>query len=361
MSKRPLSTIVAPVLLIALCAGVALAASAQTAQKKPAAAAKTTQAAKPSQPGDEYPRPPKPAKHYTIGVLLPMLSNPHFVGQAYGYIDEGQQLGARIILHEAGGYQYIEKQVSQMEDLIASKVDAIDLVATNGSGTIPAVEAAARHGIPVINCNVMTDSNKVAARIRSDDSQAGRMEAEYMAKALNGRGNVVMLRGPAGTSWAQIRGDSFKKRLAELAPGIKIVGEQYSQSTPAEGMRLMEDFLQTYPRIDGVYNGADMTAVGANQAIRAVGKGGKIVTTEVDFQPDSEKFMREGVLSAAVVQQSVIIGRWCIRATINVLEKRPIPNGGVLWTPLLLVTRDNIDKTDWRGVRAPAGWKPPSQ
>ena len=59
------------------------------------------------------------------------------------------------------------------------------------------------------------------------------MEADYMAKALNGKGNVVMLRGPPAPPWAQIRGESFKKRIAEVAPGIKIVGEQYSQSTPA--------------------------------------------------------------------------------------------------------------------------------
>jgi len=121
----------------------------------------------------------------------------------------------------------------------------------------------------------------------------------------------------------------------------------------------MEDFLQTYPKIDGAYNGADMTAVGASQAILAAGKQGKIAITTTDFQPDSEKFMREGVLSAAVVQQSVVIGRWCVRATINHLEKRPVPKE--LWTPLILVTKENLDTVDFRGVRAPAGWKPPAR
>lgn len=337
-------------------------ASVPTAAQTKATTAKATPAAKPAkatEPGDEYPRPPKPTKHYTIGVLVPHLSNPHFVGQAYGYADEAEKLGAKVILYEAGGYQYVEKQISQMEDLIASKVDAIDLVAVNGAGTISAVDHAAAAGIPVVNCNVMTDSDKVVARIRSDDQVAGRMQADYMAQALKGKGNVVMLRGPAGTSWAQIRGDSFRRRMAEIASGVKIVGEQYSQSTPADGLRLMEDFMQTYPQIDGVYNGADMTAVGAAQAILAAGKQGKITLTTTDFQPDSEKFMREGVLSAAVVQQSVVIGRWCVRATINHLEKRPVPKE--LWTPLLLVTKDNLDTVDFRGVRAPVGWKPPTR
>ena len=183
-----------------------------------------------------------------------------------------------------------------MEDLIASKVDAIDLVATNGSGTVRAVESAARHGIPVINCNVMTDSNKVVTPHSLRRHGDRRMEADYMAKALNGKGNVVMLRGPAGTSWAQIRGDAFGSVLPRSRRESRFVGEQYSQSTPEEGMRLMEDFMQTYPRIDGVYNGADMTAVGANRQFWRPAKPARSSLPR-DFQPDSEKFMREGVMS----------------------------------------------------------------
>ena len=123
-----------------------------------------------AEPGDDYPRPAKPTKQYTIGVLLPQLSNSHFVGQAYGYIDEAEKLGAKVIMFEAGGYQYLDKQLSQMEDLIASKVDAIILVAVNGPGTVGVVTEAVAAGIPVINCNVMTDSDKVVTRIRSDDA-----------------------------------------------------------------------------------------------------------------------------------------------------------------------------------------------
>lgn len=56
-------------------------------------------------------------------------------------------------------------------------------------------------------------------------------------------------------------------------------------------------------------------------------------------------------------QQTVVIGRWGIRAAINYLEGREVPKA--LWTPLLLVTKENVDKIDLSGVRAPDGWKPP--
>lgn len=309
-------------------------------------------------PGQEYPRPPKPESSYRIGVVLPHLSNPHFVGQAYGYIDEAESLGAEVTLLEAGGYQYLDKQISQIEDLVASGVDAIILVAVSGSGTVGAVEHAADAGIPIINCNVMTDSDRVVTRIRSDDAVIGRMHADFMGERLAGRGNVVMLRGAPGTSWAEIRGNAFEERLTEKYPDVTILGEQYSQSTPADGMRLMEDFMQTFPSIDGVYNGSDTTAVGAALAILAAGREGSTVITATDFQRDTESSIREGVMTATVVQQTVTIGRWGIRAAINHLEGREVPE--TLFTPLVMVTKDTLDEVDMRAVRAPEGWMPPT-
>jgi len=305
----------------------------------------------------EYARPPKPSKQYKIGIAIPHLANPHYVGQAYGYIDEAQALGAQVTLLEAGGYEHLDKQISQVEDLIASKVDAIILAAISGPGTVSAVEAAVAAGIPVINVNVMTDSDKVVTRVRSDDDVIGRMQADFMGDRLKGAGNVVRLRGAPGTSWAEIRGNAFRQQLAAKYPNVKILGEQYSQSTPTDGLRLMEDFLQTFPQINGVYNGADSTAVGAAQAVRASRKAGSIVMTATDFQLDTEKFIREGVITASVLQQPVTMGRWGVRAAINYLEKKPVPP--VMFTGLMTATKENLDRLDLTTLRAPAGWTPP--
>ena len=328
-----------------------------TSQPPSPAAAPPAQTAANTQAVTDYPRPPKPSKSYRIGISIPHLANPHYVGQAYGYIDEAQQLGAQVTLLEAGGYEHLDKQVSQVEDLIASKVDAIIIAAISGPGTVGVVQEAVAAGIPVINVNVMTDSDKVVTRIRSDDDVIGTMQADFMGDRLKGAGNVVMLRGAPGASWAEIRGNAFKKEIAAKYPNVKILGEQYSQSTPADGLRLMEDFLQTYPQINGVYNGADSTAVGAAQAVKSAGKGGSIVMTATDFQLDTEKFIREGVITASVLQQPVTMGRWGIRAAINYLEKKPVPP--VMFTGLMTATKDSLDKLDLSAVRAPAGWTPP--
>jgi ABC-type sugar transport system substrate-binding protein len=304
---------------------------------------------------ESYPRPGKPSKSYTIGVLVPQLTNPHFLGQAYGYMDEAERLGARVILHDAGGYQYLDKQIAQMEDLIASKVDAICLVAVSGPGTVPVVDRAAAAGIPVVNVNVMTTNEKVAIRIRSDDTVIGEAMAKFLHERLK-KGSVVMQSGPAGASAFELRAKSFRAWIEKNSPGIKILGERHSLNTPDQGLKNMEDFLQTFPQIDAVYNSADFVAIGAAQALKAAGKAGKVMIVTADFQPDTERMVREGVVTQAVVQQPVTMGRWAIRAAVNILEKREVPK--LLYTPILSVTKDDVATVDLSTVRAPAGWKP---
>lgn len=304
---------------------------------------------------ESYPRPPKPARSYTIGVLVPQLTNPHFLAQAYGYSDEAERLGARVILHDAGGYQFVDKQIAQMEDLIASKVDAICLVATSGPGTVPVVDRAVAAGIPVINVNVMTSNEKVAIRVRSDDQVIGQSMGEFLQKNLK-KGNVVMQSGVAGASAFEIRAKAFREYITKNAPEIKILGERHSLNTPDNGLKNMEDFLQTFPQIDAVYNSADFVAIGAVQALKAAGKAGKVMVVTADFQPDTERLVREGVITQAVVQQPVTMGRWAVRAAVNILEKRETPK--MLFTPIISVTKDNIASVDLSTVRAPAGWKP---
>ncbi|MGB9866878.1 MAG: sugar ABC transporter substrate-binding protein [Bacillota bacterium] len=358
---------VALALVLVATSGCTTSKPAQTEapkkQEAPAKDPKIARAYEYSKPGDsrEMPEPPKPDKQYTIGVALPHLANPHFVAQAYGYFDEAAKYGAKVVLFEAGGYANLERQVKQVEDLIAMPVDAIILVAVNLEGTVPVVDSAAKAGIPVINVNVMTKNEKVVTRIRSDDEQIGRMHAEYMAKKLNGKGNVLMLDGPAGTTWAMYRAKGFKDYMQQNCPNIKIIAERFLDSDPAAGMKEMEDALQAYKQIDGVFTGSDFLGVGAAQAIAAAGKAGKIVVTTTDSQDDCIKAIRDGRITATVVQSSTIMGRWGVRAAIWTLQGKADQLLKQYWTPLTIVDKSNVDTFNFEGVsRPPAGWKIPT-
>lgn len=302
-------------------------------------------------------RPEKPAKSYRIGVMSPNMSIPHFVAQAYGFVDEAEKLGAKIILYDAGEHRNVAKQVSQMEDLIANKVDAICIVPGTTVTAMAQIDQAIAAGIPVVNVNIMSDNQKVVGRIRSDDYEMGRLQGEFMVKALNGTGNVVMMSGVSGNSAFIMRAKGFRDYV-DKHPGIKVLSEQWTPNATDRAVKLMEDWSQTFPKIDGVFSGADRLAIGAAQVLLAQGKKpGQVVITTVDYSDDTERFVREGWISAAMAQTPVTMGRWGIRVALLAIEKKPIPEK--LLTPTYVMTKENADKVDITAVRQPKGWRPP--
>jgi len=302
-------------------------------------------------------RPPKPAKSYRIGVLEPNMAIPHFVAQAYGFVDEAEKLGAKVLLYDAGEHKNVAKQVAQMEDLIANKVDAICIVPGTTVTAMAQIDQAIAAGIPVVNVNIMSDNPKVLGRIRSDDYELGRLQGEYIVKGLKGQGNVVMIAGVSGNSAFILRHKGFKEYVAKH-PGIKVLSEQWTPNATDKGLKLMEDWSQAFPKIDAVYSGGDRLTIGAVQALIAQGKKpGQVIVTTVDYNDDTERLVREGWISAAMVQVPVTMGRWGIRVAILALEKKPIPDK--LFTPIFVVTKENVDKVDITAVRQPKGWRPP--
>jgi ABC-type sugar transport system substrate-binding protein len=302
-------------------------------------------------------RPEKPVKSYRLGVLEPNLAIPHFVAQAYGFADEAEKLGMKVVMYDAGEHKNVAKQVAQMEDLIANKVDVICLVPGTNVTAMAQIDQAIAAGIPVVNVNIMSEHAKVLGRIRSDDYEQGRLQGEFVVKALNGTGNVVMMSGVSGNSAFINRAKGFQEYVAKHA-GIKILSEQWTPNATDRGLKLMEDWSQAFPKIDAVYTGADRLAIGAAQALLAQGKKpGQVVITTVDYNDDTERFVREGWISAAMAQTPVLMGRWGVRVALAALEKRPIPEK--LFTPNYVITKDNADKVDISAIRQPKGWRPP--
>ena len=82
-----------------------------------------------------------------------------------------------------------------------------------------------------------------------------------------------------------------------------------------------------------------------------------MIITTVDYNDDTERFVREGWISAAMAQTPVLMGRWGMRWRLLAIEKKPVPDK--LFTPTYVITKDNADKVDISAIRQPKGWRPP--
>src|SRR5580704_1881365 len=80
------------------------------------------------------------AQNKEIAVMLPAAGDPYFKLKACGYTEAGKEAGYDVKIYDAGGYGNLNRQVSQIQDVIQRKVSGIVLVPASSDGTVPVVE-----------------------------------------------------------------------------------------------------------------------------------------------------------------------------------------------------------------------------
>jgi ribose transport system substrate-binding protein len=163
------------------------------------------------------------------------------------------------------------KQISDVEDLLARQPDLLFVDPISEAALVGSVEKAMDAGIPVILVSTRVQSDKYVSWISTNNVRAGFTGADWLAKQLNGTGNIVMTMGAPGTSYSADWLQGARQAFAAY-PDIKEVGVAYASWSPVEAKRAIEAFLQQEPNIHGVVPGGGLMAIGAVQAFKDAGK-----------------------------------------------------------------------------------------
>jgi ribose transport system substrate-binding protein len=169
-------------------------------------------------------------------------------------------------------------QIAQLRNFINEGVDAILLNPNSPTAFDPITAQAKAKGILVIATDQEVTS-KDALYVGIDQKDWAMKSAEWLAKTLDGKGNVVCINGVAGHPANQARVAGYKEVFAKY-PDINILNEVNADWDEAKGQQAMQNLLGTYPHINGVWV-QDGMAAGAWRAIEAAGKTDIAATGEV--------------------------------------------------------------------------------
>ncbi len=292
-------------------------------------------------------------KELTIGVSYASLDIQFFQFYQKGVNEEAKKLGVKVA--EVDSFYDVEKQLSGIETLLSQKVDALIVHPVDESAVVPGVLAANKAKVPVFALDRPPTGGKLGCYLSAGHDVIGPMQGEFIAKALDGKGNVVLVQGPLGESYTRKLDAGIKKAFANY-PDIKILAEQSAGGWDrAKAMAVMEDFLQKYgDKIDGVICTADMLAMGAMQAIKARNLKKQIKVIGADADLDMLQGIKKGEVAGTIDPQPLESGRIALRTSVLLAQKKPIPDvkdvNGVptLEVPILLVTKENVDQTpEW--------------
>ncbi|HVE78297.1 MAG TPA: ABC transporter substrate-binding protein [Gemmatimonadaceae bacterium] len=240
---------------------------------------------------------------FVVGFSQMESDNPWRLAQTKSLRDEAAKRGYQLVVTDAQGQT--AKQVSDVEDLIARRVNVILLAPREYQGLAPALQAAKEAKIPVILVDreaAGKPGEDFLTFLGSNFVEQGRRAAEWLAKETNGTAGIVELAGTPGSSVAADRGKGFREELAKHA-GMKILASQTGNFSRAQAQNVMANIAQSLGKqITAVYAHNDEMALGAIQALRAAGlePGRDVRIVSVDGQRAALEAIQRGELGATV-------------------------------------------------------------
>jgi ribose transport system substrate-binding protein len=254
---------------------------------------------------------------------------------AYGATPEIKALISELTIVSSGND--VEKQIAQMDAMIAKGVDAIILNAESPTAFDAAVKRAADAGIIVVSFdNIVTAPEAIL--VNEDQVEFGAVMAADLVKRLNGKGNVVMVNGVAGTSVDTDRQKGAKEVFAK-SPDIKIIAELEGKWDSGRAQTVMADFLATKPKVDGVWvqgGGPGVIQAFKDAKVPLVPMAGE---AENGFRKALATMKGDGLVGISVGQTPGMVAV-SMRVALELLQGKKLPR--VISMPLPIATTEDV-------------------
>lgn len=163
------------------------------------------------------------------------------------------------------------KQVNDIEDLMVKGIDALVVLAYDSASLTPVVKKAFEKGIYVVSVDRGLTEPVQDVYIAGDNPGLGQVSAEWLAKAMGGKGDIVVIEGiPTVINTERV--ETFKETLSKKAPGMRILDSQPGNWDTQKALEIMTNYLQKYPKIDAVWCQDDDMLIGVLQAYKESGR-----------------------------------------------------------------------------------------
>jgi len=237
-----------------------------------------------------------------------------------------------------------ESQIRVVEDFVTRGVSGIVLAPLDDVALRMPVKDAVSNGIPVVIIDSDLKSEDYASFVATDNYKGGQKGAQQLAKILDGKGKVVMLRYQEGSASTMNREQGFLDTIKKDYPGIEVVSaNQYGGATTESAYQASENLLAPLRTadggltIDGIFCPNESTAFAMLRALEDSGLAGKVKYVGFDSSDRLVQGLKNGQIQGLVLQDPINMGYLGVKTVVAHLrgekvEKR-IDTGSEVATP----------------------------
>jgi len=247
----------------------------------------------------------------------------------------------------------VNKQLSQVQNFIAAKVDAIIVNVVESSASPTITKMAADAGIPLVYVNNTPSDlealGEKAAFIGSNEIDAGKLETEEVCRVLKEEGKtedagIVIIQGILAQHAAVQRSKAVHDVIATPDCNfMKVIDEQSANWDPVKAQDLMTNWITAGHKPAAVIANNDEMALGAVNSMKAAGWDMKdVVIAGIDATKEAMHYLQVGDLDVTVFQDAIGQGAGSVDVAIKLAKGEKVQSP--VWIPFELVTPANVEQ-----------------
>lgn len=282
----------------------------------------------------------------TIGFSVARFDDNFLTVMRNDAVRHAEEMGYTIQVDDAK--DDVTTQLSQVQNYIASGVDAIIVTAIDTDTTQAMTKAAESAGVPLVYVNRqpidLDDLGASTTFVGSNEKWSGTLAAFEMCVLAGGTGKAVMLMGQLSNEAARSRSEDFREVIRlSMCNGIELIEEQTANWSRLEANDLMTNWISAGLDFNIVFGNNDEMAIGAIQALKSAGISmDDVIVGGVDATEDALMSMQAGDLDVTVFQNAAAQGAGAVDAAADLVAGKSLPNFVVI--PFELVTPRNLDQ-----------------
>jgi ribose transport system substrate-binding protein len=255
-----------------------------------------------------------------------------------------KELGIEIVWKGPQKENDRAQQISIVESFITEGISGIVLAPLDDAALVAPVRQAASRKIPVVifDSALRGEAGRdFVSFVATDNRKGGHMGGQELARLLNGKGKIVLLRYAEGSASTMEREAGFLEAIAEH-PGLTLIeSSRYAGPTIAEAQTVAMNMLDRLKEADGIFCPNESSTFGMLLALRQNGLAGRVKFVGFDTSSNLIDGLRKGEIHALVAQNPTRMGYEGVKLLVAHIRGERVPQR--VDTGVELVTAENLD------------------
>jgi rhamnose transport system substrate-binding protein len=246
---------------------------------------------------------------YTIAMVVKGAGNPFFEACRKGGVEAAEQLGDKLIF-QGPDTPTAEGQIALIDALIAQKVDAITISATDADALIPVCQKAMKRGITVVAWDsAVAPAGRDIFLNQCDMEQVGRIEVQLLGEMIGYKGDIAIL-SSASTHTNQNTWIKWMKEELKLPKykDMNLVAVVYGDDLREKSYNEALGLFKSYPHLKGIISPTTVGIAATARALEDKGLAGKIALTGLGLPSEMAEYIRNGTCKAMALWNPIDLG-----------------------------------------------------